>query len=359
MDESRLERIRNLFSGESIDALLVSDFYNILYVSGFRSLTTDEREAFVLLTKNNIYLFTDARYTSPSSDVILELLEPGKGLIYHLSSILQKEKINVLGIEAENLRVQEYFSLQRALPDVKLVNTRKFLSKIRAAKELKEIEDLEKACALTDECLREILPGIKAGESEKNIAWRLESWVRQQGYSPAFDPIVAVNEHSAVPHYDTGQGNGVVTERSVILVDFGIMYKNYRSDITRMVFFRPTEEMKKTYDSLLGIQKKTIEAISKTKEAKLLDQYCRKECKEAGFPLFSHSLGHGVGLEVHEFPKLSVSSSDMLQDGHVFTIEPGVYYADKWGMRIEDTVMLAGQNVRILTRYPKEIMILS
>jgi len=362
MFDQRINILRQTFDNCQIDSLLISNFYNILYLTGFKTLTENEREAFVLITKNSVYLFTDGRYLSKNTSLSgfeLILLEPGKGLIYHLQNIIKDNSILKLGFESDDLRYFEFQRMQQLLAGIILQPTEKLVIKTREAKEQEEIRQIRKACLITDQCLLEIQQLIKVGMSEKHIAYLLESLIKQKGYDLAFDPIVAVNENSAIPHYHTKSGKGSVEKESVILIDFGVKYKDYLSDITRMFFFNPASGILETYDKLLKAQNKTVTILNSLKDPKSVDFYCRNLLQKSGLAGFPHSLGHGVGLQIHEYPKLSQVSTDSLYNGQVFTIEPGVYVEGQWGMRIEDTVALVNGKAEVLTKFSKEPIILS
>jgi len=359
MFNQKINRVRKTFTQYNIDSLLVSNFYNILYLTGFKTLTTDEREAFVLVTKSNIYLFTDARYPNNFKFEILnfklKLLEPGKGLFFYLQEIFKEENIQALGIEAEDLRVHEYLKLKLIFSNVKIICTEKLIIQLRAIKEKEEIEKITKACQITDQCLKEIIKTIKIGDTEKEVAFRIEKWLNDKGYDCAFDPIVAINKNSSIPHYHTKDGLGRIKNKSVVLIDFGAEYQNYCSDITRMIFIeQPGSEIINIYNQLLNIQEKVIKEINNQKNPKNIDFFCRNQIGKKQLPNYSHSTGHGVGLEIHEYPKISQNSIDVLQDDQVFTIEPGVYFKNKWGIRIEDTVVIQNNKAEILTRFKKE-----
>lgn len=365
MYEQRVKKLREILAEKKIDALLVSNFYNILYLTGFKTLTIDEREAFVLVTKNKLYLFSDERYLSKNYELQttnyeLRLIEPKKGLLVHLKEIVGEEKIKTLGFEAEDLKYYEHFNISQQLAEIKLMPTDRTVVKLREIKDKKEIALIEKACEITDKCLEDISKIIREGISEKELAFKLEIWLREKGYDLAFDPIVAVDENSAVAHYNTKAGEGIVNKNSVILVDFGVKYKDYLSDITRMIFYgKPADETAVAYEDLLSAQKKTIEKITIEKKLKDSDLFCRETLAARGYPNYPHSTGHGVGLEIHEYPKVSFSSEDEKKRGQIITIEPGVYFSGKWGIRIEDTVVINDTlEAQVLTKFPKEIQII-
>lgn len=368
MYAERVIRLKNITNEQRIDALFVTNFYNILYFTGFRTLVPHEREAYVLVTKKNTYVFSDGRYldnlkfeifNSKLNKLIFKLLTPEKGLMKHLQEIIEEEKIVKLGFEREDLKWSEYDTFQKTL-GVELVPQDRVGVKIRAVKESQEIEKIQKACEIGDECLSDISKLLKLDMSEKEIGWKIESWIRQKGYEIAFDPIVAVDANSAVPHYDTKNGNGRVKRNSIILIDMGVRHEGYNSDITRMFFMgEQPDEVAKAYQTLLDAQTKTIQYISKEKKLSAVDMFCRKLITENHLPNYPHSTGHGVGLEVHENQKVSGTSEDLLQSGNVITIEPGIYIPGKWGMRIEDTAVLMPDNkIKVLTEFPKSVQIL-
>lgn len=363
--DGRIKKIRENFNQNKIEALLISNFYNIFYLTGFETLTKDEREAFVLVTKESTYLFTDARYITEELKIVFEkekitlkLLEPGKGLFFYLQEIFTKEQTKTLGIEGEDLRVREHMIMQKIFPMVSIVATERLIIKIREVKNDEEIEKITKACEITDLCLKNIIPIIKVGMTEKEIASKFEYWLKENSADIAFDPIVAVNKNSSIPHYNTKTGNGFIEKRSVILIDYGAKFSNYLSDITRMIFVDPDQEMENVYNQLLKIQEQTVMFTQISKTPIEIDAFCRENIGKNNLPNFSHSVGHGVGLEIHEYPKISQTSQDVINNNQVFTIEPGIYIEGKWGMRIEDTVVIKNGKAEILTKFDKKFITL-
>ncbi len=362
----RIKKLRQLFNQIGIDALLISNFYNILYLTNFKSLTQNEREAWLLITNDNVYLFTDRRYLNKDlqlsdGDIQLKLIEPDKGIFEHLKEIINKEKITSLGVEGEDLRLIEYERLRKVFFNLRIITTQKLIVKLREIKDTQEIKKIKQSCQLADQCLKEIVKTLKIGMKEKEIAFKIEDWLREKDCQLAFFPIVAIDKNTSLPHYNTKEGKGEVGKSSVILIDFGVKYQDYNSDITRMIFIAPSAQILNIYQRLLSIQKKTIKAIGQQSllNSREIDIYCRKLITESELPNYCHSTGHGVGLEIHEYPKISQKSVDRLHLGQVFTIEPGVYFEDKWGMRIEDTILINDNNqAEVLTNFSKEPLIL-
>jgi len=378
MFDQRINKLREILREKKIDALLISNFFNIFYLTGFRGLSESEREAWVLITGRDCYLFTDARYVDILSsrdpkgrgdlfrnDINIKLITREKKLLQHLEEIIRDEKINSLGFEGEDLKFFEYQGLNNKFNKIVLVPTTQLIVRLREIKEIKEIEKLKKAAEIGDKCLTDIVKTIKNGQKEKEIAWKIEKWLKEKGYDYSFYPIIAFDENSAIPHYDTKAGsNKKLKKGSVILIDFGVKYQGYCSDITRMFFLnRPKTKIMNIYNILLATQQKTINLLTTRRSSlsyKDIDEYCRQQLAMNKHQLtYPHSTGHGVGLEVHEYPKLSLSSEDILQSNQIFTVEPGIYFERKWGMRIEDTILFNKKcGVEVLTKFSKGLMII-
>lgn len=366
MLQTRVDKLRNILKEKNLDGFLVSNFYNLLYLTGFRTLTDNEREAWGLVTNKNVYLFTDSRYLNSKDQnvksYITKLITPKNGLIKHLIEIFEKEKIKMLGFEGDDLKVSELMNIKNSVPSVGLFPLEKFVVKIREIKDKEEINNLKTACKIADQCLEEVVKMIKPGVSEKEIAFKIEFWLKENGYDFSFYPIVAVDKNSAVPHYDTRNGNNEkVKKNSIILIDYGAKFNDYHSDTTRMIFTgKPTQEMADTYQALLNAQERAVEQLRFDNNPVSLDQFCRRQLSDVNQQLtYSHSTGHGVGLQIHEYPKISFTSTDVLLPGQVVTIEPGVYHNGKWGMRIEDTVLIKeNKEVEVLTKFNKKLLII-
>lgn len=357
----RIDGLRQTLKEKNIDAFLVSNFYNILYLSGFKTLVDNEREAWFLVTQTNEYLFTDSRYSS--GDRKINLITPNKRLTQHLEEIIVSEKIKSLGFEADDLKVLEHESLRESLKGLEFIPTNSLILKQREVKDPGEIEKVRQACRIADDCLDQGVREIKLGKTEREIAFKIEFILKESGHDLAFYPIVAVDENSAIPHYDTrGAGDKKIKEGSVVLIDFGAKYQDYLSDMTRVVFVgTPTQEVVNTYNCLAQAQLKTLEFLSKNINKKItldkVDEFCRRELINLGLHDYSHSTGHGVGLEIHEYPKLSPVSKDVLVAGQIITVEPGIYLEGKRGMRIEDTVLIKKDGVECLSLFDKKLLV--
>lgn len=366
MFKERVKALQKTLANIQVDALLVSNHYNILYLTGFKGLAPTEREGWVLVTGQHVYLFTDGRYVTEElisrmgqNDCDVKLIGPGKSLLTYLSELTRQEQVHILGFEADSLLFQEYQTLRDRLQISSFVPTDRVLLKQRAVKDQAEISTIRSACQFGDACLKELVPLIKPGMPEKELAFKMELITRQKGYELAFDTIVAVGANSAIAHYNTKEGNGVIESGSVVLVDYGLKYKNYVSDITRMFFMgQPSDRIKRMYEVLLEAQEQAIEDLKNEEFLKDVDANCRDYLQDHNLPNFAHSTGHGVGLEIHEEPKVSLYSTDTRQVNTVVTIEPGVYLPEEFGMRIEDTVCVNEKGVEILTGFPKALTVI-
>ena len=370
MRQIRVDKVRKILQEKNLDGLLISNYYNLLYLTGFKTLTNDEREAWGLVTAKNVYLFTDSRYINiKNTNQILnifqtKLITPEKGLIKHLQEIVAEEKIQRLGFEGDDLKVNELQKIKEKFVNVELISLEKLIIKIREIKDEEEIDRLRAACKIADHCLEEVVKTIKVGTSEKEIAFRIEFWLKEKNHDLSFYPIIAIDKNSAVPHYDTKNGNNEkVKKNSIILIDFGAKFQDYHSDMTRMIFVgKPTDEMINLYTTLLNAQEKTIKRLKIDNNPVSVDQYCRRILTNPYSLIpnpYPHSTGHGVGLQIHEYPKISFTSTDVLRLNQVVTVEPGIYFNNKWGMRIEDTVLIKeNKQIEVLTKFSKRLLII-
>ncbi len=342
---------------EKIKALLVSTADNIFYLSGWKFNPT-EREGWILVTDTTVHIFTDSRFEglySLPSGFSFGMLTPEKRMSQHLEELLKNKLIETVHFEAENISYLEYELLAK-LP-FSFTPLHYFILETRSIKDQEEYMYIKKACELIDQCLAEIIPTISIGLTEKDIARKIEHWCQNHDVSLAFPTIVAIDGHASIPHYEAGDEK--IKKGSFILIDCGISYNGYNSDITRMVSIgKPSEEIVTVYKKMLEIQEQTIELLGQKETYNEVDTYCRTELENANVPLYRHALGHGIGLSVHELPRVSYLSKGTIEEGHMITIEPGVYKTNEYGIRIEDTVYI-GKNKKpeILTKFSKKIQV--
>lgn len=367
MDTIRLSKLKKLLKENNLDAVVVSSLPNIIHLTNFSYFTDIEREGFLLITKTNQYIFTDGRYTHAVKKQVenfeLRELKASASLINHLKQIFEEEHITIVGIEEDNMTVKELKQLQTVINNQKHFT----LHTIRLQKTSKEITAIQNACEIGDKAFSYILKQINVDPkgifdiTEKELAFLLETFIRQLGYEPSFSSIVAFGENAAVPHHKTG--NRKLKMNEYILLDFGVQYKNYCSDMTRTIFAGiANKEQKETYQTVKEAQQKAIDYIEKQLQNKQqvkasdADKTARDYILKKGFPSFPHSLGHGIGLQVHEAPSISPKSKDSLTEGMVFSIEPGIYLPDQLGIRIEDLFAVQNGKLVQLTKAPRDLI---
>ena len=356
-----LLRLAKFFKKNKLDAVLISSHSNIVYFTNYSGFSKEEREAYLFITDNKQYILTDGRYSQAVKTLIADFklieISPKLSAMDVLKKLVKKHKIKKLGFEGHNLTHLEYKRLSKNIKNMSHVS----LASLRITKTSKEISLIEKACRLGDKTFDYVLKKIKLGVSEKEIAFEIEFFIKKQGGDISFHPIVAFGKNSAIPHHVPT--NNQLTNNQIILLDFGVKLDNYCSDMTRTVFFGSANaEFKRMYETVLAAQQKSIEKInilmsqSPNIPASQIDRAARDYIISKGYKTIPHSVGHGVGLEVHESPHLSPKSKNILKEGMVFSIEPGVYIPDFGGIRIEDLIVLEKKGPRLLTHSPKQII---
>ncbi len=356
-----LTELKELLVKNKLDAVLISSISNIIYLTDYSGFSKEEREAYLFITQNQQYTLTDGRYIQAVKTLIpnFKLIEisstnSAKDILKKLKI---KHKIKRLGVEENNLTHKEYKELSACfndLPAGKAGLNHFSLNNLRAIKNGKEISAVEKACKLGDKTFAYILKKIKLGVSEKEVANEIEFFIKKHGADISFRPIVAFGKNSAIPHHVSTHNSKLLTHNSIVLLDFGVKLNNYCSDMTRTVFFgKPTLEQKRMYQTVLEAQKFAISRChAEFISASQVDNVARDYIISKGYKTIPHSVGHGIGIDVHEAPHLSPNSKDILKEGMVFSIEPGIYSPNFGGVRIEDLVVLEKNNVRLLTHSP-------
>lgn len=358
---NRLKNVQEEIKQQNLDAVLISKTSNIIYLTNYSGFSNEEREAYLLITSTKQFLLTDGRYKEAVKKLIpnfnlIEISSKNK-FTDLLKDVCQKLEINKIGIEESDLKVSEWKTIKKTVKDLRDFRFHHH----RSFKTKEEIELIEKACQIGDEAFDFIKTKIKSGITEKEIMFLLENQIRQQGFEPSFKTIIAFAENSAVPHHQTSDKK--LTSGDFILLDFGVKFKNYCSDMTRtLVFGKSSTKQKKIYQTVKDSQQKAFEYLKtnfKTGvKASDIDKIARDYIIENGFPSIPHSLGHGIGIEVHEHPYLGPNSKDLLTANMVFSIEPGIYLPEFGGVRIEDLFVIENDKVRQLTKSNNDLVFL-
>lgn len=358
ISHSQVLKVRHFLQKHNVDAVLISSVPNIIYLTSYSGFSSQERDAYLLITKYEQYLFTNPLYFDEVRTIVnnFHIYEINKKNPFTrlLAKLVKEKNIQFLGIESDNLTLKEYQDLQKVIKtNLKPLSLRS----LRIVKTSEEIRKIKKACDLGDKAFSFILRYIKPGITEKDVAFELETFIRKNGGEPAFPTIVGFGSNSAIPHHKTN--TTPLRNTDILLVDFGVRINNYCSDMTRTFFIgKPTQEQNTVYKTILEAQKKALELLHHklvydTQErhitAASLDKVVREYIISQGYPSIPHSVGHGIGIQVHEPPTLSTISKEKLMEGMVFSIEPGIYLPGKFGIRIEDIFALQNNKLIKLT----------
>lgn len=353
----RIGKLRSRFEELKIDAILVTDDENRRYLSGFVGTA-----GYLFITQNGAVLATDSRYTEQAGDQAPDYrVDRITGRLEWLPALAAEFGVKRLGFEADNVTVHllERFKAansesENGAKGFELVPTTGVPLGLRAFKDADELALLQRSIDIADHAFSAVAETIRVGDTEEEIAWRIEVAVREQGAeSLSFPTIVGSGPNAALPHHRAGERK--VREGEPIVIDMGARYRGYCSDLTRTVVVgEPDEQFKKVYDTVLAAQLTAIESVEAGMTGAEADNLARTVINEAGYgELFGHSLGHGIGLEVHEAPWVASRVEDKLEDGMTFTIEPGIYISGWGGVRIEDIVVLENGRARVLSHAPK------
>ncbi len=339
-----------------VDAFLVTFLPHLRYLSGFSG-----SNGIGIVTKNAAYFVTDGRYT----DQVRAEVKNWKTFITPGSLFEEARHRNLIrpgmriGFDGNTLLFDQFKQLKKMFPKVKFLPKSDTIEKIAAVKDEGEIGNIKHAVQITDMVFTEILALIKPGVTELDLAAEISYRQRKHGAeADAFETIVASGERGALPH---GRATGKKIKRGeLVTLDFGCIYNGYHSDLTRTVAVgKPGAEAKKIYAIVLEAQMKAIHAASSGTKGKDLDAVARGHIRKHGYDkFFRHSLGHGLGLQIHEPPRISVLSTATLETGNVITIEPGIYVTGFGGVRIEDDVVIRNGECEVLNRSPKELLVL-
>jgi Xaa-Pro aminopeptidase len=347
---SRADRLVELIAERELDQLFVSDLTNVRYLAGF----TGTNGACLVGREERIF-FTDFRYTERAANEVGEEWERPKAERELVPEITARMSGRV-GFEDAKLSVRQLARLEAALGEgVDLVPAGDLVEQLRAVKEPDEIERMAAASELADGVLRWTMERGLAGRTEREVARACEARIRELGAEPSFPPIIAAGENGALPHAEPGERE--IGAGELVVFDMGAELDGYCSDGTRtFATGEPGEEAREVYDLVLAAQLASLAAIRVGASGKEVDAVAREMISEAGHgDHFGHGLGHGVGLEVHESPRLATTSDDELREGNAVTVEPGIYLPGRFGVRIEDLVVVTGDGYRNLSGTSKEL----
>lgn len=356
---SALIRLQEKLKNDNLldaDAILVSSELNCRYLSGF-----DFSDGYLVIERDHAFLITDSRYVEAAKREVsdFEILCPSGTRITAIAELVSARGIKKLAIEDENMSVASHKRFSDTLPCEIVSGASALITALRRQKTPEELEKIAKAQRITDAAFEHILDFISPDRTEVEVALELEFFMRKMGACGiAFNTIAVSGSASSLPH---GVPSNTKLRRGFLTMDFGAKYDGYCSDMTRTVCIgRADDEMKKVYDTVLTAQKHALENICEGMLCKNADSLARDIIKDAGYgECFGHSLGHGVGLYIHEAPSLSQHASEdsRIERGNVITVEPGIYIEGRFGVRIEDMIAVDHNGSIInFTKSPKKLI---
>ncbi len=356
--QKRIARLREMMKEKYIFGVYVTSPENVFYLSGF----TGFGDARLLIGRENAWLITDSRYTVQAGEQCPDytLLSAGAENPAVLMEILKNNNISVIGFENERIAYKDYIILKNQFEFADLVELNGYFTAIRDVKEKMEIHFIEKACAIACASLKEILDLIRPGAAEADLAAELEYRMKKNGASDrSFDTIVASGARSAMPHGVAS--NKKIENGDAVTIDFGCIYRQYCSDMTRTFFVgKPDPKLETIYRIVYEAQAAAVEGYRPGMTGAQLDRISREIITAEGYgPNFGHSLGHGVGIEIHEGAAIGPRNDRAIRTNTVFSIEPGIYVEHLGGVRIEDLVVSEEDGLRILTEdFDKKMLVL-
>ena len=355
----RLNKLAAMAKKLGCDGVMITEGENLCYATGFVGL-----EGMVLVTADGKgWCFTDSRYIEAAEKAVApwgyQVIQPDASYPQCALQICKEQGVSSLLFEDQAMTVASHARYEAALEGIKLVAAGEAFSELREVKEEIEVERIVAAQRIAEQALEEILPLIKPGAVEREVAAELDYRMARLGSTGVSFPTIFVSgAKSSLPHGTPGDKK--IEAGDFVTIDFGAMVGGYHSDMTRTfaVGFA-TDEMKKVYDTVLKAQLAGIEAMAEGVPGSQVDKAARDIIEQAGYgPYFGHGLGHSLGLNIHESPRAAKTYHRELVQGNIITIEPGIYLPGKFGVRIEDMVYLAADGKRNLTLAPKELRIL-
>ncbi|OFV98982.1 MAG: hypothetical protein A3F68_13375 [Acidobacteria bacterium RIFCSPLOWO2_12_FULL_54_10] len=352
----RQSRLLQLMEKEKLGTMLVSNIHNIRYLTGFTGSA-----GLLMMKKNASVFFTDSRYDLQAHQEIMEaevVIAKGE-LLAAAAKRLTRSKTPLVGFEGQSVTYRGYQRIRELLAGRKLKALAGLVEMLRIVKEESEIETMRRAAHVASLAFEETLPFLKPGVSEKEIAAEIDYRMRRHGAEKtSFDTIIAFGERTALPHARPGERK--LRANECILLDLGAILDGYASDMTRTVFLgTPQKKLARAYEAVLAALEEAEKVVKPGTACQEVDAAARKALKRYRLDqYFTHSTGHGVGLEIHEMPRIMSKQPQMLSERSAITIEPGVYLPGIGGVRIEDLLVVRKDGPEILTLPRKELLVL-
>jgi Xaa-Pro aminopeptidase len=355
-EAKRTDRLVEALDGAGVDLIVVTNLINVRYLTGY----TGSNGLAIIGSDTRVFV-TDFRYVEQSAvevDASYERVIGRQDLLGDLVGQLPDGQLRV-GFEADHVSVSSHARLRELLPErAELVGVQGLVEGLRLVKDEQEIAHIAAAAKIADDAFEALIASGLKGRTERELAITLEHDMRVRGAeSPSFRPIIAAGPHGALPHAEPR--DVTVKDGDLVVIDWGALYQGYCSDCTRTVAVGEIgPEAREAYELVLSAQLEGLDAVKAGANAQEIDKLVRDIIYSAGHSEhYGHGLGHGVGLEIHEAPTLTFRFADSLQAGNVVTVEPGVYLPGKFGIRIEDLVVVEQDSIRILTSLPKALRV--
>jgi len=351
----RISNLRNKMKAQNLKAVLINNLKNVYYLTNFWG-----SNGTALVTEERVVLFTDSRYTIHAHATCFPFVEivETRDELTAAAEIVKDLGIKELGFEDE-VTVAYHARMASVFSGISLQSLANFVMELRLIKDKTEIAAIKKACSISDQAFHDILDYIKVGKTtELEAATFLDFRMRELGASGvSFDIISAAGERSAMPH--ATPSDRVISAGDALTLDFGCLYNHYVSDMTRTIHIGDTtDEEREIYDIVLRSNQALIDVAKAGMTRRDYDKVARDVIVEAGYgDYFTHGIGHGIGLDIHEIPYFG-NSDETIEAGMVLTDEPGVYLADKYGVRIEDDIIITENGCELITLAPKELIVL-
>lgn len=345
---NRQKRLTDTLASRAIDALLIRKRENIFYLTGARG-----EDSVLIASLSGNFIVTDARYTeeytgSASGSTVVTI--GAKDTTHCINDILKKACAKRVGFESANFTYSEFTALKRCLRGIKLTPVKGLVESLRIIKDPYEIRRIKEACVYGCRAMAYGLKNLNQSHTEGSLKRKIETYLLEQGITaPGFEIIVASGARSSMPH--SIATNKKIKKGEMVVIDLGARNYGYNSDLTRTAFLGKIErKYSLVYNVVIDAQKKAIENIRPGVKASFIDDISREYIRDKGFGrYFVHNLGHGIGLEVHEGPRLSKQDNTILENGMTMTVEPGIYIPGWGGVRIEDIALVTEDGCQILT----------
>jgi len=343
----RLKKLRVELKKRGLGSLIVTNETNVRYLTGFRG-----GDSIVIITPDSQFFLTDSRYTEEARDSIngFTIVEVTTSTYDSISEIVKRNRIKKIGFDSMNLPYEVAKKLAGHIRPAKLISTKNVIENLRAVKDVLEIEIIKRSVDVTKSVLKKVSTSIRPGISEQYISDLIECEFIKRGARVAFETIAACGRNCSKPHAHATKER--IAKNDVVMLDMGCRLDLYNSDMTRMIFIgKVKDKIKEIYGIVRAAQSAAIQKIKPGVKISEIDLAGRGYITRKGYgKFFGHSLGHGIGMDVHEEPSISKRNDNILKSGMVFTVEPAIYLPKLGGVRVEDMVMVTDYGCEVLTR---------